>query len=228
MKTYDYFWSAAKWWSCRDGGDEWWRRQRRGDMMIKELMLIMWMNNKRARTRGTIPPLPHLVTLCPTYSTALACCSVYSNVLIGHSGSLQSLDRDRLWCEATKAPTEYRIGQQEKFLFKESEQHRASNIFWCRSIRRAGPMSKRSFMQSIISPNTIHQKTGQTPVWCIVSLLHQNEGWLGKSIPNAREISSPSRNLLGFRKSLGDGFPKTSQVRTFCLINPSLKKGCII
>ena len=56
-----------------------------------------------------------------------------------------------------------------------------------------------------------------------MSVLHQNSGVIGKSIPSALEISldprdfpraSPSGNLLGLRKSLGrrDGFPNTSLV----------------
>ena len=141
------------------------------------MMLIMWTNNKRAGTRGTILPPLHL----PVWShcvqlTALHWLAVYptvavnSNVLIGHSGSLQSLDRDRLWWEATKAPTEYKIGQ----LVREPQKRRflrkipllknwtsiAHHIFWRRSFRRAGPMSKRSFMQSDMLPNTIRQRTG--------------------------------------------------------------------
>ena len=47
---------------------------------------------------------------------------------------------------------------------------------------------------------------------CIVSVLHENEGGIGKSIPSALEISlnprdfpraSPSGNLSGLGKSLG-------------------------
>ena len=55
-----------------------------------------------------------------------------------------------------------------------------------------------------------------------VSMLYQEKGGIGKSIPDARKISldprdfpraSPSGNLLGLGKlSDGDGFPNTSLV----------------
>ena len=41
----------------------------------------------------------------------------------------------------------------------------------------------------------------------IVSALHQDEGGIGKSIPNGRKISQDPRNLEGG----GDGFPNTSR-----------------
>ena len=123
------------------------------------MMLIMWTNNKRAGTRGTILPPLHL----PVWShcvqlTALHWLAVYptvavnSNVLIGHSGSLQSLDRDRLWWEATKAPTEYKIGQlvrepqKRRFLrkIKEPDHHRASHIL-APIIQKGGPDVKALF-----------------------------------------------------------------------------------
>ena len=58
-----------------------------------------------------------------------------------------------------------------------------------------------SFTQSnmaVLSKVTLHTEHKR-----IVSVLHQNEGGIGKSIPDAREISLDPRNLSGLRKSLG-------------------------
>ena len=51
----------------------------------------------------------------------------------------------------------------------------------------------------------------------IVSVLHQNEGGIGKSIPDAREISRDPRDFPRAKPEVnlegrGDGFPNTSRV----------------
>ena len=56
------------------------------------VMLIMQMDDKRRRGTMLPPPSPFRHTQCPTNNTTL----LFGEALIGHSGSLQSLDRDRL------------------------------------------------------------------------------------------------------------------------------------
>ena len=71
------------------------------------------------RNNTSLPPLPspfgHTVSNIQRCIIGLVYItlqqSTLCNVSIGHSGSLQSLDRDRWWCEATKAPSEYRIAE---------------------------------------------------------------------------------------------------------------------
>ena len=51
-----------------------------------------------------------------------------------------------------------------------------------------------------------------TLIW-IVSVLHQNEGGILKSLPDAQEISRDPRNILRAKpEGGGDGFSNTSQV----------------
>ena len=74
-----------------------------------------------------------------------------------------------------------------------------------------------TIQQSNVLPNTIQQRTGQTPVKCVVSVIKQNEGDIKKSITDAREIPG---NLSGM------DFPSFGEVQyRESNINPSLRKG---
>ena len=58
---------------------------------------------------------------------------------------------------------------------------------------------------------------GENPRRLIVSVLHQDEGGIGKSIPDARKISRDPRDFPrakpeGNLEGRGDGFPNNSRV----------------
>ena len=64
----------------------------------------------------------------------------------------------------------------------------------------------------------VQTNKGERLLW-IVSVLHQNEGGIGKSIPDAQEISGDPRDfpreilrVEGNLEGGGDGFPNTSRV----------------
>ena len=134
-------WSAKWWrWSWREdwnlmdnmgnlpiyplgkGGKKSWQLARTAVMIeVVGMMLIMRTNNKRLGQEEQYLPTPLPSPFGHTVSNIQRCIiglvyitlqqSTLCNVSIGHSGSLQSLDRDRWWCEATKAPSEYRIAE---------------------------------------------------------------------------------------------------------------------